>query len=54
MGKIVESLRIILLNTKQQMIKVIAAFGLPVCIASAETQAFGQAVSTTPIPAATL
>jgi hypothetical protein len=46
-----ESLRIILLNTKQQLIKVIAAFGLLVCIASAGTQAFGQAVSTTPIPA---
>jgi putative OmpL-like beta-barrel porin-2 len=51
MGKIVESLRIILLNTKRQLIKVIAAFGWLVCIASAETQARGQAVSTTPVPA---
>jgi hypothetical protein len=31
--------------------EVIAAFGLLVCIASAGTQAFGQAVSTAPIPA---
>jgi hypothetical protein len=33
MGIIVESLRIILINTKQQLIKVIAAFGLPVRMA---------------------
>jgi hypothetical protein len=45
-----ESTQIILLNTKQQLIKAIAAFGLLVCMASAGTQAFGQVVPTTPVP----
>ena len=49
MGKIVGSPRIIVLNTKQQLIKVIAPFDWLLCIASAQTEACGQALSTTPI-----
>jgi hypothetical protein len=40
--------QIIPLNSKQQLIKVIAASGSAACILSAGPQAFGQAVSTMP------
>ena len=43
--------QIIPLNTKQQLIKVIAAFVSVACILSGAPSAFGQAVSTMPTPA---